>query len=486
MSIYNQLTYFIWEHRVFLEKKVVLFFCVWYNTVYARSATNQSCSFIKRGGVFMKKKTIAFVFAVATCLSAGTAGYKYTLPISTVYAASDSKTQVFGDFEYTAYASYIEINDYLGTDTTVEIPSEIDGKKVTTIADNGLSGNSSVEKLIIPEGVTTIGEYALSTNDSLTEIIFPSTLTTIGSYALGYNKAMTEIRFPEGLQNMGECLLYTCGELTEVYIPSTVVSIGENMLASSSYKLESFHVDENNPYYCDVDGILYNKDMTKLVRYPLNRTDSQFAIPQSVTEIANSAFDTVRNLEKLEIPNHVTTIGERAFSMCANLKELKLPQGLTEIPMYCIGSLYNLEKLYIPESVTNIGKVACTFYNTMPTIYYEGTKDDWALITIESGNVDFSELEFVYEYDYSSQEDTFVKGDVNADGALTVADVVALQKWLLAVPDVTLADWKAGDLCEDNKLNVFDLCIMKRMLIAQAAKPLLIVQEARTVINENG
>lgn len=222
------------------------------------------------------------------------------------------------------------------------------------------------------------------------------------------------------------------------------------------------------------------------MRYPLNRTDSQFAIPQSVTEIANSAFDTVRNLEKLEIPNHVTTIGERAFSMCANLKELKLPQGLTEIPMYCTGSLYNLEKLYIPESVTNIGKVACTFYNTMPTIYYEGTKDDWALITIESGNVDFSELEFVYEYDYSSQEDTFVKGDVNADGALTVADVVALQKWLLAVPDVTLADWKAGDLCEDNKLNVFDLCIMKRMLIAQAAKPLLIVQEARTVINENG
>ncbi len=60
-----------------------------------------------------------------------------------------------------------------------------------------------------------------------------------------------------------------------------------------------------------------------------------------------------------------------------------------------------------------------------------------------------------------------IRGDVNADGALTVADVVALQKWLLAVPDVTLADWKAGDLCEDDRLDVFDLCLMKRELLNQ-------------------
>ncbi len=58
-----------------------------------------------------------------------------------------------------------------------------------------------------------------------------------------------------------------------------------------------------------------------------------------------------------------------------------------------------------------------------------------------------------------------IQGDVNADGQFTVADVIALQKWLLAVPDVKLADWKAADLCEDDVLNVFDLCVMKRMLI---------------------
>lgn len=60
-----------------------------------------------------------------------------------------------------------------------------------------------------------------------------------------------------------------------------------------------------------------------------------------------------------------------------------------------------------------------------------------------------------------------IEGDVNADGALSVTDAVVLQKWLLAVPDAKLTDWKAADLCEDNIINVLDLHLMKRMLLEQ-------------------
>ena len=56
-------------------------------------------------------------------------------------------------------------------------------------------------------------------------------------------------------------------------------------------------------------------------------------------------------------------------------------------------------------------------------------------------------------------------GDVNADGKFDIAYVVLLQKWLLAVPDTKLPDWKAADFYADNKLNIFDLCLMKRKLI---------------------
>ena len=57
-----------------------------------------------------------------------------------------------------------------------------------------------------------------------------------------------------------------------------------------------------------------------------------------------------------------------------------------------------------------------------------------------------------------------VAGDCNKDGKFDIADVVLLQKWLLAVPNTHLADWSAADLCEDGKLDVFDLCMMKQQL----------------------
>ena len=66
-----------------------------------------------------------------------------------------------------------------------------------------------------------------------------------------------------------------------------------------------------------------------------------------------------------------------------------------------------------------------------------------------------------------AQTNNILYGDVNADGQFTITDVVAMQKWLLAVPDAKLSDWKAGDLYEDNVLNVFDLCLMKRLLAEQ-------------------
>lgn len=60
---------------------------------------------------------------------------------------------------------------------------------------------------------------------------------------------------------------------------------------------------------------------------------------------------------------------------------------------------------------------------------------------------------------------TRVPGDVNADGRFNIADLVLMNKWLLAVPDTKLADWKAGDLCEDDRLNAFDFIMMRRLLV---------------------
>lgn len=59
-----------------------------------------------------------------------------------------------------------------------------------------------------------------------------------------------------------------------------------------------------------------------------------------------------------------------------------------------------------------------------------------------------------------------VKGDCNEDGIFSVADVILLQKWLLAVPETELADWEIIDFCGDGRLDVFDLCLMKKALLS--------------------
>ncbi len=105
------------------------------------------------------------------------------------------------------------------------------------------------------------------------------------------------------------------------------------------------------------------------------------------------------------------------------------------------------------EFVFDIGEIELDY--NFNIIFYLGCNTDKTPYT-----VNISDLTVV---EYTEP----VVGDVNADGSFSVADVVTLQKWLLVVPNVELADWKAADVCEDNVLNVFDLCLMKRMLIEE-------------------
>lgn len=100
--------------------------------------------------------------------------------------------------------------------------------------------------------------------------------------------------------------------------------------------------------------------------------------------------------------------------------------------------------------------------NSYITIEYFSKNENYKnLITafITESNIDPALVKFAVK------ESSGIKGDANCDGELNIADVILLQKWLLAVPNTYLADWKAADLCEDNRLDVFDLCLMKRALL---------------------
>ena len=120
---------------------------------------------------------------------------------------------------------------------------------------------------------------------------------------------------------------------------------------------------------------------------------------------------------------------------------------------FTIGIELNEERI-ITERMPE-GQLTKTF--TEPGTY-------WAYVTSSNG-YGYVDSKWISFNVYATEDDMVYNGDCNCDGEFNVSDVVLLQKWLLAVPDTHIEDWKAADLCKDNKLDVFDLCLMKRKLI---------------------
>lgn len=90
------------------------------------------------------------------------------------------------------------------------------------------------------------------------------------------------------------------------------------------------------------------------------------------------------------------------------------------------------------------------------------------------GALDYVQLSFKEtpepDITYSGSEepdDGAVRGDVDANGRFEAADLVLMSRWLVGAPDAGLRDWKAGDLCEDGRLDTFDLCLMRELIVAK-------------------
>ena len=129
-------------------------------------------------------------------------------------------------------------------------------------ASNKVPWKSYIEKIQvveINEGVTTIGAGAFSSIKTLASVTIPNSVTSIGGGAF-YGPSYKD--------------------LNSVTIPSSVTSIGTYAFLRG---LSSINVDEGNQAFTSVDGVLFNKDMSKLIAYPANKEDASYIIPNSVT-----------------------------------------------------------------------------------------------------------------------------------------------------------------------------------------------------------
>ena len=257
--------------------------------------------------------------------------------------------------------------------------------------------------------VTSIGNYAFYDCTSLFGVALPNSVTSIGSSAFQY-----------------------CYSLTNLAIPDSVASIAGGAFNHSS-GLAAFTVDPASLHYSSTNGILFNKDQTTLVQFPVG-LGGNYTIPTNVTTIGPAAFDTCDKLTSITIPYGVINIQSSAFAYCKGLTSIALPDsvdiigafafeyctGLTNVTFgssvsylqdYAFAGCWGLTNVTLPDSVSAIGDY--TFYDcrglvsvTMGTnlsqflgtafpncpnltgIYFQGNApiflDDWFLLAPDS------------------------------------------------------------------------------------------------------
>ncbi len=251
---------------------------------------------------------------------------------------------------------------------------------VTTIGASAFSCCSALTSIIIPNSVTSIGNYALNNCTGLTSIkvdnnnssycsldgvlfskdktelicypagkkdisySIPNSVTRVCSLAFSYCIGLTLVTIPSSVTSIGNDAFYECIGLTSVTIPDSIAIIDENtfngctsltsVIISSSVtrvdngafdrcsNLTSFMVDSDNSTYCSIDGVLFSKDGTKLIRYPAGKIDTSYRISDGVTGIADYAFDGCTCLTDVIIPDSVTSMGYGVFKYCDALIDI--------------------------------------------------------------------------------------------------------------------------------------------------------------------
>jgi uncharacterized repeat protein (TIGR02543 family) len=167
----------------------------------------------------------------------------------------------------------------------------------------------------------------------------------------GFGYTIIDAVIEEGVTSIGNDVLVGMRKLRSVTIPSSVTHIGENVFYVSS-DLTSITVAEDNAHYSSEDGVLFNKDKTRLILYPQGK-QGVYTIPSSVTSIGNGAFMYCEGLTSVTIPNSVTSIGNKAF-LNSGLTSVTIPNSVVSIGDEAFWGNPNLVSVTIPGGVMEI------------------------------------------------------------------------------------------------------------------------------------
>ena len=334
-----------------------------------------------------------------------------------------STVVVDAQFSYSVEEGAVTITGYTGIGGVVIIPDTIEGLPVTGIEDRAFFNEESLTSVVIPASITHIGTAPLPFCPGLVGIsvstentyfasedgvlfnknksaliqfpagkagsyVIPASVVSIEDSAFGGAHSLAGITIGGGVANIADDAFYWCYDLTTVAIPDGVVSIGDDAfsgchsLASVSIgsglaslglrvvegcrELSSITVSPQNQVFRSVDGVLFNKVLTQLIRFPEARSGS-FSIPATVLDIDIRAF-IFSKIEDVQLPSSLTNISVGAFSNCHRVGTMIIGNEVRNIGGGAFFGCENLTNVVIGTSVTNIGAGAFQQCSNLPKV----------------------------------------------------------------------------------------------------------------------
>ncbi|KAK8881142.1 hypothetical protein M9Y10_003872 [Tritrichomonas musculus] len=219
----------------------------------------------------------------------------------------------------------------------------------------------NIKNVTISGPITSIPEYAFQSCVALTTINFGS-VTSIGALAFSFCSSLKSIIIPENITYIGENAFISCSSLTTVTIPDKVKTI-ETGAFHQCQNLESINISENNDYYKSLNGILFLKNGSSLIKYPPMIKDNNYTIPDNVITISKYAFYQCKYLESIIIPDGVTNIGEKSFYDCNSLKSIIIPDSVNQIGTHAFSDCDSMTVIEVSENNPNFASFNKILYN---------------------------------------------------------------------------------------------------------------------------
>lgn len=239
------------------------------------------------------------------------------------------------------------------------------GEGITEIGLMAFNEYENLESVEISEGVEKIGDMAFKGCSKLVNVELPKSLKFIGTRAFAGCESLENIKIPENVEQLCRAV-FSGTKISEINIPdNTIINLeefSEGKYAESynggtfygCLNLKNISISQENKYYTIIDGVLFNKDTTKIVCYPSGKESDNYIIPDTVNKLDRYTFAFSNNLKKITISENVQTISSNAIYECENLEIIEIENGIKEINEEAIYNCYKLSDIYIPDSVTKI------------------------------------------------------------------------------------------------------------------------------------